>query len=156
MVLLELPAPRLEAGSRQQRVSDALSGMARAIERRGFATSVFIAIKCTDRPHATGPYTNFMLQHRKAPANWDRRDCDARRYPARPGDGDIHLPDFRFGVDELAIAGAMRADNNRRSKLGDRCRCPFPSSRVSSLFELKPDEKQEEGPLRTVTACAAA
>ena len=95
----------------------------------------------------SGPYTNFMLQHRKAPTEpfpiaiaigVDPRLVMAASCP------------FPFGVDELAMAGAIRG------KPFEVVNCKTVPLQVPADAELvlegffKPDEKQEEGPVRRV------
>ena len=96
----------------------------------------------------SGPYTNFMLQHRKAPAEpfpiaiaigVDPRLVMAASCP------------FPFGVDELAMAGALRGQpfevvNCKTVPL----QVPADAELVLEGF-LKPDEKQEEGPFGEFT-----
>src|SRR3989475_3076169 len=96
----------------------------------------------------SGPYTNFMLQYRKAPAEpfpiaiaigVDPRLVMAASCP------------FPFGVDELAMAGAIRG------KPFDVVNCKTVPLQVPADAELvlegflKPDEKQEEGPFGEFT-----
>jgi len=96
----------------------------------------------------SGPYTNFMLQHRKAPTEpfpiaiaigVDPRLVMAASCP------------FPFGVDELAMAGALRG------KPFEVVQCKSVPLLVPADAELvlegylKPDEKQEEGPFGEFT-----
>src|SRR3989442_339227 len=96
----------------------------------------------------SGPYTNFMLQHRKAPAEpfpiaiaigVDPRLVMAASCP------------FPFGTDELAMAGALRG----RAFEVVQCKTvplqvPADAELVLEGF-LKPDEKREEGPFGEFT-----
>jgi UbiD family decarboxylase len=96
----------------------------------------------------SGPYTNFMLQHRKAPnqpfpiaiaVGVDPRLVMAASCP------------FPFGTDELAMAGAIRGKPFEVVK----CRTvplvvPADAEVVLEGY-LKPDEKQEEGPFGEFT-----
>src|SRR5256712_13739361 len=96
----------------------------------------------------SGPYTNFMLQHRKAPTEpfpiaiaigVDPRLVMAASCP------------FPFGIDELAMAGAIRG------KPFEVVNCKTVPLQVPADAELvlegflKPDEKQEEGPFGEFT-----
>src|SRR5262249_45269466 len=96
----------------------------------------------------SGPYTNFMLQHRKAPGE---------AFPIAIAIGvDLRLVmaascPFPFGVDELAMAGAIRG------KPFEVVGCKTVPLQVPADAELvlegflKPDEKREEGPFGEFT-----
>jgi UbiD family decarboxylase len=96
----------------------------------------------------SGPYTNFMLQHRKAPAEpfpiaiaigVDPRLVMAASCP------------FPFGIDELAMAGALRG------KPFEVLQCKTVPLQVPADAEvvlegyLRPEEKRDEGPFGEFT-----